>query len=163
MFKLKPISKEGIPAALEKAERYRLLNDPSEAESICRDVLEIDPQNQKAVAALILSITDQFGHGSFEKQARELLARLNSAYDQAYYTGIILERQAKAALKRGTPGSQHDAYEWFHEAMEEFEKAEKIRPQGNDSAILRWNACIRTILRYQLVPRSEEKVHHFLE
>ena len=57
---LKPITPEGIPAALEKAERYRLLNDSSAAESICLDVLEIDPSNQKALVSLLLAITDQF-------------------------------------------------------------------------------------------------------
>ena len=58
---LKPITREGTPAALEKAERYRLLNDSSAAESICLDVLEIDPANQQALVTLLLSITDQFG------------------------------------------------------------------------------------------------------
>ena len=31
MFEPKPISRDGIPAALAKAERYRLLNEPGEA------------------------------------------------------------------------------------------------------------------------------------
>jgi len=43
---LKPITHQGIPAALEKAERYRLLNDSAAAESICLDVLDVDPKNQ---------------------------------------------------------------------------------------------------------------------
>jgi hypothetical protein len=34
-FDLKPISIASIPRALEKAERYRLLNEPEQAESIC--------------------------------------------------------------------------------------------------------------------------------
>ena len=46
MFQLKSLSMEGITAALDKAERYRLLNEPREAESICLDVLEIDPENR---------------------------------------------------------------------------------------------------------------------
>ena len=29
--------------------------------------------------------------------------------------------------------------------MECFEKAEKIRPQGNDDAVLRWNRCLRLL------------------
>jgi hypothetical protein len=48
MYELKPLSREAIPAALEKAYRYRLLNEPLEAESICRDILEADPENQEA-------------------------------------------------------------------------------------------------------------------
>ncbi len=59
---LKPISKEAIPQALAKATRYRLLNEPAQAESICRDVLAADPENQEAVYALILALTDRFGH-----------------------------------------------------------------------------------------------------
>ena len=61
MFQLKPLSPEAVPAAIEKAMRYRLLNEPAEAESICLDVLEIDSTNQRALVILLLSITDQFG------------------------------------------------------------------------------------------------------
>jgi hypothetical protein len=43
---LKPISKDGIPEAISKAELYRNLNEPGEAESICRDILAADPENQ---------------------------------------------------------------------------------------------------------------------
>src|SRR6266496_5947017 len=32
---LKPISRAAIPRALERAERYRLLSEPEQAESIC--------------------------------------------------------------------------------------------------------------------------------
>ena len=46
MFEFKRITPEAVPAALSKAERYRLLNEPREAESICRDVLLVDPENQ---------------------------------------------------------------------------------------------------------------------
>lgn len=163
MFKLKRISKAGISAALEKAERYRLLNDPSEAESICLDVLEIDPKNQKAIVALILSMTDQFGKGSSKEQASEILPRLTKKFERVYYAGIICERQAKAVLHRGTPGSHHDAYQWYREAMEHFEKAQKLSPRGNDGAILRWNACARMIQRHRLSARTDDKTEHFLE
>ena len=47
MFELKPLNKDAIPAALDKAMRYRLLNEPGAAESICLDVLRIDPENQQ--------------------------------------------------------------------------------------------------------------------
>ena len=165
MFKLKPLSRKGITAALAKAERYRLLNEPREAESICLDVLEIDPKNQKALVMLLLSITDEFGEGmsSEVKRARELLPRLRKKYERAYYAGIICERQAKAALNRGIPGFKYDAYEWFREAMESFEKAEALRPPGNDDAILRWNTCARIIMRYNLTAKREESVEPVLE
>ena len=61
MFELKPLSREAVPAALEKAMRYRLLNEPGEAESICHDVLHVDPGNQQAIVTLLLALTDRFG------------------------------------------------------------------------------------------------------
>ena len=165
MFKLKPLSKPGIAAALEKAERYRLLNEPKEAESICLDVLEIDHENQKALITLLLSITDQFGEGASAEvqRARELLPQIRDKYKQAYYAGIICERQAKATLKQGTPGRQSYAYEWFRDAMDHFEKAEAIRPPDNDEAVLRWNTCARIIMSNNLGPRQEEPTEPFLE
>ena len=45
---LKAISKAGIPEAIAKAELYRYLNEPEEAESICRDILSVDPEHQLA-------------------------------------------------------------------------------------------------------------------
>ena len=59
-FELKTLHAEALPRALEKAERYRLLNEPSEAESICLDVLAIDRDNQAALVTLLLALTDQF-------------------------------------------------------------------------------------------------------
>ncbi|MFL5800417.1 MAG: hypothetical protein ACJ8CR_01605 [Roseiflexaceae bacterium] len=165
MFQLKSLSMEGITAALDKAERYRLLNEPREAESICLDVLEIDPENQKALVTLLLSITDQFGRRAPDaaRQARELLPRLRDEYERTYYAGIIFERQAKAVLKRGMPGGEFQAYDWFRNAMDLFEKAESIRPPGNDDALLRWNTCVRIIMQYKLTPRQEDYVEPFLE
>ena len=166
MFELKPLSREGISAALQKAERYRVLNDPAEAESICLDILEVDPENQAALIDLLLALTDQFPSGDADvvKRARELLDRLKSAYDRAYYSGIICERRAKAQLIHGQPGSGFYAYEWFREAMDWYEKAEALRPPGNDAAILRWNACARFLTRHpHLQPREEERVEPFLE
>ena len=89
--------------------------------------------------------------------------RLKDNYQRAYYKGIILERLAKAAINRATHGSQFDAYEWLEEAMEAFEQAASVRPDGNDDAILRWNACVRTIDRYKLSARGKEYIEHPLE
>ena len=137
-----------VPAALEKALRYRLLNEPLEAESICRDILEIDPDNQEALAALLLALTDQFTRGlkSRFREARELAERLTSDYEQEYYSGIISERRAKCQYQQGSPGSGHLAYEGIKAAMDHYERAEKIRPLGNDDALLRWNACARLLM-----------------
>ena len=162
----KPISKEGVPLALQKAERYRVINDPSSAESICLDILQVDPDNQQALVALLLSITDQFGEsqGDGLRRARELLPRLRDSYRQAYYAGIIAERFAKAQLRRGGLTSGEMAYHGFHEAMTWYEKAEAQRPAGNDEAILRWNTCVRILAHNpHLQPRADESVEMGLE
>ena len=158
MSELKPLSQEAIPAALEKAERYRLLNEPGEAESICLDVLRADPENQTALITLLLAITDRFGkgYGVGDTQAKELLSRLKGEYDRAYYSGILAERRAKAKLAQGTPGSSYYAHDGLREAMNWFEKAEAVRPPGNDDALLRWNTCARQIMRHKLTPAAEE-------
>ena len=165
MFELKPLHKDAIPAALEKALRYRLLNEPGEAESICLDVLQIDPDNQQALVALLLAMTERLakGYSVGDTQIQEVLARLSDEYDRTYFTGIVWERRAKARLSKGSPGANYAAYDWFREAMEWFEKAEAIRPGGNDDAILRWNSCARVIMSNNLSPRSEEYAEHFLE
>jgi hypothetical protein len=165
MSDLKPLSREAIPAALEKAERYRLLNEPGEAESICLDVLRADPENQSAVITLLLAVTDRFGkgYGVSDTQTKELLSRVKGEYERAYYTGILAERRAKAKLAQGTPGSRHYAYDGFREAMSWFEKAEMLRPPGNDDALLRWNTCARIIEKNRLVPREEDNVEPPLE
>ena len=165
MYKLKSLSNSAIGGALKKAERYRLLNEPRLAESICMDILDIDPDNHDALVMLLLSITDQFGvEGSKnEKRTRELIPRLKDEYERSYYAGIICERLGIGAINKGIPGSIHIAYEWMFDAMEHFEKAEAIRPSGNDDTILRWNTCARLIERYKLEPKMEDTTEQFLE
>ena len=158
MFNLKPLSKDGIARALAKVERYRLLNEPLEAESICLDVLEVEPDNQEALVSLLLAITDQFGaqrQGDVTR-AREILPRLDSEYKRAYYSGIIAERRGKSILRRGSVGSGGVVYHWLREALDWYEKAEQLRPAGNDDAILRWNACARIIDSHPNVRPSTE-------
>jgi hypothetical protein len=156
-FELKPISSAGVAEALERAERYRLLNEPSLAESICLDVLDIDAENQRALVTLLLAITDQFGHGTAAGKARELLRRLKSEYERHYYAGIIWERSAHAQLRKGAPNASFSAYDSFLEAMNSYEKAIPLRPGGNDDAILRWNTCARILMRNpNLRPKPDE-------
>jgi hypothetical protein len=163
-FELKTLTEEGIPSALEKAERYRLLNEPAEAESICLDILKVAPDNQEAIVTLLLAVTDRFskGYGVSDTQAKELLDRISSDYDRAYYSGILSERRAKMKLAQGGLASAW-AYDLFREAMECYEKAESIRPPGNDDSVLRWNTCARIIARNKLVPREEENYEPALE
>ena len=125
MSELKSLHKDAIPAALEKAERYRLLNEPGEAESICLDILHVDPENQEALITLLLALTDRFekGYGVSDTQTKELLSRMKSAYDHAYYSGIVAERRAKAKLRQNTPDCRFQAYDLLREAMTSFEKA----------------------------------------
>ncbi len=165
-FEPKPISRESVRLALQKAERYRVINDPSSAESICLDVLTVEPGNQQALITLLLAITDQFAAGPTEgvRRAREVLPKLDDAYKRAYYGGIICERCAKAQLRPEVPGSGENAYHWFREAMGWYEKAEALRSPGNDESILRWNTCARLLDRNEdLKPRAEEPVELSLE
>ena len=165
MFELKPLSKEAIPRALERAERYRLLNEPRVAESICRDILRTQPENQQALITLILAVTDQFARGpsSFAKVALDLIPQLKQEYDRGYYTGIIYERQGKAKLNQGGPGSGFEAYDLLRTAMDWFEKAEAMHSAGNEDAILRWNTCARIIMNNRLTARGEEGFEPALE
>jgi hypothetical protein len=154
---LKPISKEGIALALQKAERYRLLNDSTAAESICLDVLEVDPGNQQALVMLLLSITDQFGDdlGEGVRRAREVLPKLRDEYKRAYYAGIICERRAKAQLRQSGPSAERIAHDWLREAMVWYERAERLRPSDNDEALLRWNTCVRILSRNERMKPHE--------
>lgn len=156
-FELKPISREGIGEALAKVERYRLLNEPSQAESICQDVLRVDPNNQPALVMLLLALTDQFGAGATPAEARVLLPRIRGEYERAYYAGIVWERHAHALMRQASPNSAFAAYDAFREAMRSYEQAETLRPAGSDDSILRWNTCARMLMRNQnLRPRPEE-------
>jgi hypothetical protein len=154
-FKLKPLAKEGIETSLGKAEHYRLLNQPRLAESICLDVLLIDPTNQKASIFLLLALTDQFGQSSSKtaNQALTIAKGLKDEYSRIYYTGIVHERQGATALRSGTPGADFDAYEWYREAMEFYEKADAINKDDNNDPVLRWNTCARIIMEHHLHER----------
>ncbi len=166
MFQLKQLSKNGVAAALEKVERYRLLGEPWEAESICRDVLAVEPEHQRALVLLLLSLTDQFrfGLGGAVAEAQELLRRLTSEYQRHYYAGIICERRGKRLLEQAAPGTGPMTYDWLRQAMAWYEQAEPLRPPGNDEAILRWNTCARLIDRHEhLKPADEEPAAPFLE
>ena len=166
MFELKRLSHEGVEAAVRRADHYRLLNEPRQAESICLDVLEIEPENQQALVLLLLARTDQFTRelAARLEDARELLPRLSGEYDQAYYAGIICERWAKARLSKNHPGTGSDVYGLLREAMTHYEEAERLRPPGTEDPILRWNACARLIMRHDhLEPAADEDFHPLLE
>jgi hypothetical protein len=163
---LKPIAPTAIPRALQKAERYRLLNQPWAAESICQDVLAVEPGNQEALISLLLSLSDQFTDVPADayRRARELLPQIGDLYRREYYTGIVAERRALAELQHGAHGSGTNAYEWLREAMEAYERAERIEPADSDDATLRWNTCVRLLnTRPELTPRAEQLYEPALE
>ena len=156
MFELKPLSPDAVPRALAKAERYRLLNEPNEAQSICLDVLAADPGNQDALTTMLLALTDQFvSDRSAVHEAQTLVSRLKDEYERAYYTGIVFERETRAYLERKNV-VRSAAYDGFRHAMEWYERAEALRPPGNVDAVLRWNSCVRAIEREKLEPGEHE-------
>jgi hypothetical protein len=146
-FELKSISEQSIPEALAKVERYRLLNEPSLAESICLDILAIAPDHQQALISLLLARTDQFQSHVNTKAAQEVLAQIKGDYERAYYEGIIWERLGNARIRYGGAGSGASAYRALREAMDHYEKAMNFAIPGNDDAILRWNTCARMIMQ----------------
>jgi hypothetical protein len=162
---LKSLSADAIPMALAKADRYRLLNEPLQAESICLDILAIDSENQQALIILLLAMTDQISHGHKlgEIEPSQVIARLTSEYDRAYYSGIVDERRAKAALDQRESHSGFVAHDLLTTAMVHYERAAKLRPAGNDDALLRWNTCVRLMKSHGVKARTDEPRDSFLE
>ena len=165
-FELKKLSTEGVPAALDKAERYRLLNEPVEAESICLDVLAVDPDNQPALVTLFLALTDQLEVrlATAYEEAHALLPRIEGEYAKIYYEGILCERRGGAHHARGGGASAEIAGDWFRRAMTCYERAEAQRPTGNDDALIRWNTCARILMRHpELAETPDEPMQSYLE
>lgn len=158
MYDLKLLTREAIPAALGKAERYRLLNQPWEAESIYLDILQIEPDNQDALIGGVLAATDQFEDdlGGSTARARELLPRIRDEYERTYYAALICERRAKAVLSAGRANAGGAAHSLIEEALSLYDRAERIRPEGNDDTLLRWNACVRLTRRHQHVVAARD-------
>jgi hypothetical protein len=158
-FELKPLTPSGIPGAIEKAKQYRVLNEPATAESICRDILLVDSQHLEGRILLLLTLTDLFARGipGRYEEALQIAQALPDPYDRAYYTGIVQERRAKAHHRAGTPASGALGWEWTVRALKSFAEAERLRPPGDDKAILRWNACVRRLrANPELRPAVEE-------
>lgn len=166
MIELKKLDADAVEAAQEKAVRYRLLNKPRLAESICRDILAIEPDNREAIVTLILALTDQYGResGMSISEATSLVAKLDDEYLRQYYSGIVCERRAVAQLSIPGASSGQIAYDWLRRAMAFFERAEPLGPPGHDDAILRWNTCARLInARSDIRPAPRERMADMLE
>jgi hypothetical protein len=169
MFELKPMSRDNVGAALEKAERYRLLSEPWETDSICRDILAVDPDNEAALKLLLLALTDRFDPDEDVDvdEARALLPKLRSEYDRAFYAGIICERKGKTLFAHAPIEAGPAVFRWLRQAMTHFEHAEELRTSEADDALLRWNACARMIDRHKHVrpppgpPSGEWRIRDF--
>jgi len=159
MSMLKTIELGDIPAALERAERYRLMDEPWAAESVCLDILTVEPQNQSALVNLLLSLTAQFKEQLFPayNRALEVQSKLTNPYQKTFYLGIIYERRAKAHLRKRGFSTGRAAYEWFQRAMTAYEKAIAVRPAGNPDSILRWNSCARILMEDKEVEEPPSK------
>jgi tetratricopeptide (TPR) repeat protein len=145
-YELKRLPKDSLDAAIAKAAHYRDLNQPEEAESICRDVLDVNPVHQVAWKLLGLALTDKLAtpqspHVGLLEEAVAAFERLDDAYERIYHIGVAWERAAKAHLERG---EAHSAVTAFEHALRLFEKAEGLRP-GFPDPILRWNRCVRLL------------------
>ena len=165
-FNLKKLSGEGVSAAIAKAEKYRLLNDPTMAESICLDILAVEPENEKTKIILLLALTDQFGMNRASqapRKAKELVKEIKDEFMRIYYSGLINERLGTATLNSSAMGKEHNAYEWYIEAMELYEEAEALQPAGDNDAILRWNTCARIIMQHNLTSRPSDDSVSLLE
>lgn len=168
MADLRSIGAESVERAVGKAERYRLLNEPREAESICEDVLAVDPGNAEARRILLLAVTDQFdGHNrDLLDRSHSIVETLETPFDRKYHAGVIAERWGKSMLDAGM--SKSKALDYLNEALTAFDEAMRISPSGNDDAILRWNTCVRVIRRYGLDmpdydPDREARIHAEVE
>ncbi|HSM61325.1 MAG TPA: hypothetical protein VK849_11030 [Longimicrobiales bacterium] len=166
MLEMKPLNPNALASAQEKALRYRLLNQPRLAESICRDILAIDPNYHDTIITLVLCLGDQLSthEGASVAEALDVVARLKDPYEREYYSGIVCERRAIGQLQRLVPGTGAIAHDWFHRAMEHYERAEELSPEGNVDAVLRWNTCARILnARPDLRPAPHERVEMMLE
>ncbi|BBO84840.1 hypothetical protein DSCO28_54060 [Desulfosarcina ovata subsp. sediminis] len=152
MRELKTLTPEAVPSALEKAKQYRLLGEPYETESICMDILEVDPHHREALSTLVLALTDKFAYVGLQPsfdQAMDVVSRLEAAYDKSYYTGLVYERRAKFHFRQGEPEAVATAYAWFAKAMDAYDQAISGGAVDNQDAVLRWNSCVRFIESHQ--------------
>jgi len=145
MYELKRLPGNSVEQALIKADHYRELNQPEEAESICRDVLAVRANHDGALKLLGLALTDQM-HTAWTRVFDEVLdifGRLATEYERVYYAGIAHERYAKAQLEQG---HAHNATVSFETALDLYARAEQIAPpEALADPILRWNRCVRML------------------
>ena len=164
-FDLKPLDEDAIPNAIDRAKQYRSLLQPWHAESICRDVLAVEPNNQQNLIILFLAITDQFGsekRGKKMSDAEVILDQLKDEFQQDYAKGIMYERLASAALNMGGVRSGYIAYYHLLDALKWYDKSIKS-PEKSQESVLRWNTCVRMIDQFNLNPAPDDDAPSMLE
>ncbi|MDC9725967.1 MAG: hypothetical protein PSN44_08665 [Gammaproteobacteria bacterium] len=157
-LKLHDIRMDAVDEALLKAKQYRSLLEPEIAESICLDVLHIDPENQSVLIVYILALLDQISRTEKQTQIKSIertIEKLTSQYQRYYYSGLLNERRARHLITQAM--SHSFAYDYFIEALKFYQQAVDRCPEKNDEAILRWNSCIRTIEKEKLKPRRDSE------
>jgi tetratricopeptide (TPR) repeat protein len=160
-WELKPLGARNLSAAVTLAKHYRDLNQPEEAESICRDILDVAPNNAEALRTLGLALTDQFPAAwmTLFDEACAIFAKLPVEYERVYYAGIAWERYAKAQLVQGRT---NNAIHAFEEAIGHFEHADRLGSPDDPASILHYNRCVRALttnpdmVRASLAPREPE-------
>ncbi len=161
-YGLKKLTHANLEAAIAKAAHYRDLNQPEEADSICRDVLAVDEAHQMAWKLLGLAITDRLGTGQVGllEEAIAAFENLVDEYERVYHIGVAWERAAKAHAERN---EAHSAVTSFEHTLGLFQKAERLRPDSPDP-VLRWNRCVRLLsnnatLRAAMHAPREDELH----
>ncbi len=143
-WELKQLRERSLTAAVDLAKHYRALNQPEDAESICRDILDVAPQDEEAWRTLGLALTDQFPVAwmTLFDEACAAFAKLSSDFERMYYTAIAWERYAKAQL---VAGRARNAIHAFEEALARFEQADELGPPDDPASILHYNRCVRAL------------------
>jgi len=157
-WELKRLAEKNLAAAVTLAKHYRDLNQPEEAESICRDVLAVAPDDADAWRTLGLALTDRFPSAwmTLFDEACAAFQKLGSEYERVYYTGIAWERYAKAQLEAGR---DHNAIHAFEEALARFEQAESIAPKDEPAPVLHYNRCVRALTTHPELVRASTVPH----
>jgi len=145
-WELKQLRARNLRAAVDLAKQYRDLNQPEDAESICRDVLEVSPYDEDAWRTLGLALTDQFASSwmMLFDEACAAFSNLRSEYEKLYFTGVAWERYAKAQLGAG---HSNNAIHAFEQAMELFDRADGLGSADDPRPVLHYNRCVRALTR----------------
>ncbi len=157
-LRLKKLGARNLAAAIALAKHYRDLNEPEEAESICRDVLAVAPDDEDAWRTLGLALTDRFPRHwmALFEEASAAFRKLGSEYERVYYDGIVWERYGKAQVMAG---QAHNAIHAFEQALQRFEQAETLAAPDDPAPILHYNRCVRALTTDSELVRASRIPH----